>query len=336
MKKLLPFLFLALVSVCKADTTTPRLGLTLPTIGSPTWGQKINGNFQILDATVAINGQGGGGSGTSSLQIQLGGVQVSSPTATINFSSLTFTANQSPTGQANITSMVDVTGAQLNYQYLFNGSSAVWAPQGTSFTFAIATFDDGQAATQEIGTGVWKSTGSLSFTATYTNGPPIGSTITFSGWSALSMSFPFTSATSVANVNYPTVAGTTVFTLASQKTTIATKTLTHTFNNDRYWGVNAISVGSYTSADIRALSNHDLTNSIPNTFTVSPGAGQYIVYAYPSRLGTATFSVGGFAGGFNPAVTASVTNASGYTENYSVYSSVNSNLGSTTVVVTTP
>ena len=123
---------------------------------------------------------------------------------------------------------------------------------------------------------------------------------------------------------------------SAQKTGTATKTITHTFNNDRYWGVNLISSGVYSSADIRALASNDLTNSIPATFTVNPGASQYIVYAYPSRLGTASFTVNGFTGGFNAPVTTSVTNASGYTENYSVYSSVNPNLGSTTVVVTTP
>lgn len=45
---------------------------------------------------------GGGGGGTPTLQISLGGTQVSSPTATVNFSSFSFTANQSPVGQANI------------------------------------------------------------------------------------------------------------------------------------------------------------------------------------------------------------------------------------------
>lgn len=53
MKKLIAFAFLMISShICMADTKTPRLGLILPTIGSPTWGQKINGNFQILDSTV--------------------------------------------------------------------------------------------------------------------------------------------------------------------------------------------------------------------------------------------------------------------------------------------
>jgi len=127
-------------------------------------------------------------------------------------------------------------------------------------------------------------------------------------------------------------------TLTAQKTGTATKTITHTFNNDRYWGLSTISSGSYTSGDIRSLTGggNDLTNSIPTVFTVNAGAGQYIVYSYPSRLGTATFSVGGFVGGFNGPFTTSVTNSSGFSETYNVYSSVNPNLGSTTVTVTTP
>ena len=62
------FALLAIGSLAHADTTTNRLGLTLPTVGSPTWGAKINGNFQILDSTtnwacLGPNCSGGGGSG---------------------------------------------------------------------------------------------------------------------------------------------------------------------------------------------------------------------------------------------------------------------------------
>ena len=231
---------------------------------------------------------------------------------------------------------VSTAGISINYQPCYDGTQWVMIPVAGSCSFSVATFADSLAATIEEGTGVWKSSGTINFTASYSNGPPIGSTITYAGWSALPLASPFTSTTSIANVNYPAVAGTVVFTLTAQKTGTATKTITHTFNNDRYWGVNLISSGVYSSADIRALASNDLTNSIPATFTVNPGASQYIVYAYPSRLGTASFTVNGFTGGFNAPVTTSVTNASGYTENYSVYSSVNPNLGSTTVVVTTP
>lgn len=37
-----------------ADTTTTNSGLVKPTIGSPTWGGKINGNFDIIDSSFAI------------------------------------------------------------------------------------------------------------------------------------------------------------------------------------------------------------------------------------------------------------------------------------------
>jgi hypothetical protein len=347
MKKLLPFLFLALSSFCYADSTTNRLGLTLPTIGSPTWGQKINGNFQIIDATVAALGARNviNSSTTYNAYVQFN--------STVNFHNLKSGSGQcigidassntiiipcgSGGGSLATLSDVHLTSPISNDLLTYNGTVWVNAPAGTSFSFSIASFGDSLPATVEQGVGIWKSTGNINFLASYSNGPPIGSTITFSGWaSPLIMSFPFTSIASAANVNFPSVGGTVVFVLSSQKSTTASASITHFFNNDRYWGVDNISSGSYTSGDIRALASNDLTNSIPNVFTVNPGAGQYIVYAYPSRLGTAIFSVGGFVGGFNSPVTASVTNASGFTENYSVYSSVNSNLGSTTVTVTTP
>lgn len=206
----------------------------------------------------------------------------------------------------------------------------------TPATFAVASFADSLSTTQEACTGIWKASGTINFTASYTAGPPISSTITYSGWTALPLASPFTSTTSIANVNCPAVQGTVVFTITAKKVGTATRAITHTFNNRRYWGVSPISSGTYSSADVRAVANNDLVDSIPNSFTLAPGSGEYILYAYPARLGTATFTVDSFQGGFLPAVTASVTNASGFTENYSVYRSFNSNLGSTTVTVTTP
>lgn len=51
--------------------------------------------------TTAATGIGGGGS-TTTLRVSLGGVQISSPTTTINFSSNSFLANESPANSANI------------------------------------------------------------------------------------------------------------------------------------------------------------------------------------------------------------------------------------------
>lgn len=49
--KLLALLLLS--SLGFADTTTNRLGLTLPTVGSANWANKVNNNFAILDAATA-------------------------------------------------------------------------------------------------------------------------------------------------------------------------------------------------------------------------------------------------------------------------------------------
>lgn len=288
-------------------------------------------NAGQLRTDCTVSGSGGGG--TPALSISLGGVQISSPTGIINFSSRTFTVTQSPTGTANITSKVDTTTAIINYAYLFDGTNAVWAPQGTSYVFSVASFSDGLSSIQLIGSGVWKAAGGISFTASYNNGPPTSSTVTFSGWGTpLSMSSPFTSTTSVAAVNYPSVAGSVVFNLNSKKgTESGSSSITHTFYNYRYWGVSSVASG-YTEANIEALAGSDIANSVSNTFTVSAGASQYIIYSYPTRLGTATFTVGGFEGGFQPPETVSITNSAGFTENYYAYRSTNLNLGNTTVV----
>lgn len=278
---------------------------------------------------------GGGGGGASSLQVSVGGVQKSSPTATINFSSDTFSANQSPTGTANVT-VTDVShaGAQLNYAWLFNGSKGVWAPQGTSFSFGIASFSDGLSSIYEIGSGAWKGAGTITFSASYNNGPATSGYVTTSGWSNLNLTNTFQGPTASAqSVNYPAVGGSVTFTLnAAGAAGSASSSITHTFYNNVYWGLSTKNSG-YVAADITGLANKTLQNTYATTFTLSPGAGQYIIYAYPARLGTATFSVGGFTGGFDGPTTVSVTNASGYTENYYLWNSRASNLGSTTVTV---
>ena len=50
-------------------------------------------------------------------------------------------------------------------------------------------------------------------------------------------------------------------------------------------------------------------------------------------MGKPTFYVGGFEGGFDLLHTFLYTNSKGYSENYYVYKSINSSLGSTSVEV---
>ena len=76
-----------------------------------------------------------------------------------------------------------------------------------------------------------------------------------------------------------------------------------------------------------------LSNDPERTITVDAGAGEYIIYAYPARLGDVVFYVGGFEGGFEDPVELTLTNSSGYQETYKVYRSTNAGLGETTIDV---
>ena len=99
-----------------------------------------------------------------------------------------------------------------------------------------------------------------------------------------------------------------------------------TFLNGVYYGVGT------EDTDLLTL-NKKLQSGKGLTFTVNAADGQYIIYALPTRYGTPGFNMGGFDGGFSKYGTFSVTNASGYTENYDVWVSDNTGLGSTTVKV---
>jgi len=123
-------------------------------------------------------------------------------------------------------------------------------------------------------------------------------------------------------------------------TLIATDAREHTstkvaklyFYNQCYYGVAAIP-SSVNSEFIAGLASKILTGTKVRNITLNAGSGQYIWYAVPKRLGTCNFNVGGFDGGFQAPQTVSVTNESGYTEDYYVYRSTNANLGDTTVKV---
>lgn len=108
--------------------------------------------------------------------------------------------------------------------------------------------------------------------------------------------------------------------------TNANKTASIAFQNGVYYGV-ASDLSSVTSL------TKVLSGTKSRTITVNAGAGEYIIYAIPKRLGTVEFYVSGFEGGFDEPVEQDLTNESGYTEPYFVYKSTNANLGVTTVEV---
>lgn len=130
-----------------------------------------------------------------------------------------------------------------------------------------------------------------------------------------------------------TVTSNTIITLTvtDERDAVVTKSVTIAFQPKVYWGVSNKS--SLESGDILTLASSALAGSRARTFSVNAGEGEYIYYAIPSSFGTPTFNVGGFDGGFTKVGTISHQNASGYTQNYDVWKSVNPSLGQTGVTV---
>lgn len=245
----------------------------------------------------------------------------------------------------------DTTVAPTTNQVMkWNGST--WVPgsitNATEFSFLVTTFSVTPGTSPvEIGSGTWKTAGNLTFSATYQYSTGMtAASIQISGtgvtaWaSALSLSSPYTSGTSALDTLYPTPGTgsyrTMTFTITGTRGAEApTRTVNIAFANRRYWGTSTKSSG-YTEADVEGLGSNELTTTrLKSSFTATAGSGAYVIFATPFMLGAATFvdNATGFAFSMATPETVSVTNASGYTENYYVYRSTYANLGSVDVKV---
>lgn len=96
------------------------------------------------------------------------------------------------------------------------------------------------------------------------------------------------------------------------------------FANGVYYGA-AAEPTEYNSAFILGLTKEVQYNPI-SAFTVTAGEGQYIYFALPVRLKKVTLTTSGY-NSFTLVSTITFTNAFGYTEDYYVYKSENTNLG---------
>jgi hypothetical protein len=173
-----------------------------------------------------------------------------------------------------------------------------------------------------------------SFTASYTGGPATAATITDNdGNPALTLGDPFTAGTMPHTYVKTTNGASVTFTLSASKSAITdTATASFTWNPRGYYGASSVVVD--TEAEVEALASSGLQSSRARTFSVTAASGEYIWYAYPASFGAATFTVGGFEGGFDLVTsTLSITNANGVTQDYRLYRSTNPSLGLTTVVV---
>lgn len=175
---------------------------------------------------------------------------------------------------------------------------------------------------------------SPAFVASYVGGPATSATLTDSdGSTPVVLSSPYTNVTSPNTFAKTTNNASTTFTITSNKGAVQdTAQASFTWQPRAYWGASSVDVN--TEAEVEALASSGLQSSRARTFSVTPGSGEYIWYAYPASYGAPTFTVGGFEGGFTEvSTTLSITNAHGVTQNYRLYRSTNPNLGATTVTV---
>lgn len=154
---------------------------------------------------------------------------------------------------------------------------------------------------------------------------------------AISLAWSVNKAPATQNINgtpvsgnskqYSNVSSSTTYTLnVSDGQTSASRAVSVSFANQIYYGA------ASDLTNVTSLSKV-LSNTKTRTITVDAGAGEYIVYAIPARLGDVAFYVGGFEGGFEEPIEQTLENASGYQELYKVYRSTNANLGETTVEI---
>jgi len=252
-----------------------------------------------------------------------------------------FTSASADTGTARKIAFLQADGG-ITFDYIRNYD--VFKP--SDFLLQISSFTiPSLSTTQLIGSGTSLQLDGKVASALYTqtvNSATIsilnsnGTTDTTSGGFPQTLTTPFTTYNfdSGDSIWYPAAPGTQkkLRLTAVGASNTATADITLTFVNNVYYGVNTSTSANITTI-LAGTSSTVLSDSKARQFTVIAGTNEYIYYSYPSRLGTATFTVGGFEGGFSLISTQTHINSLGFSESYYVYRSDNKSLGSTTVVV---
>lgn len=206
----------------------------------------------------------------------------------------------------------------------WSGSSAVWAPKSaydiTSFAHANTLY--------EVGTVL----ANPAFTAAHSQTPDTLLLTNNQNVESKDVHATPTSFTSSQSYTFATPSYSVTWTLTGTKITSDVATRTASAAQKSFWGISTTPAN--TEAFVEALASSALDTDAARSFTVNATSTNKIYFAHPTRYGTPTFTVGGFEGGFTlRSSTISVTNAQGYTENYSLWESDVAGLGSTTVVV---
>lgn len=300
------------------------------------------------DAWIQTNVAGVGGAGTQG---------PTGPSGSFDFS-ITFDNNTGLTHQSNNTLGEDVGKARkimflqddgtLTFDFIRNYD--VFKP--SDFTFSVKTFTSDISSPVLVGASNYLLS-SLTITASYQFGPPItgnvyvtdpikgtGFPVYFPTGAMDSITFSTATLTAEAGGSLILRLEATGYTgiIGGPGRATSTKDITISFANSFLYGVTGASslgpnqfTGGWTS--------RITTNSIDQTQTVNVPIGEYIFFAYPRRLGDATFQIndlgiGGFSpqglGGVPGASAQTAGNLNGYVEQYLFYRSTNSGLGSNT------
>jgi len=239
---------------------------------------------------------------------------------------------------------VVITAAAKNETLIHNGTNWVDAAQGTTFTFSCTAFDDGLTTGILAGSGDWKAAEAITFTATYDNGPPTTATIAKSvnGGAYSDMNSmdgaAYTSGNNTATVAYPTVDQYIRFRLSSDDGTDSDIDYAAAlyFYNYIFYGASTTGSG-FSEANVEALST-SISASYTTSRSINAGASNYVVWAYPSRY-TSIHATGAIFNSvtmpFTAPETVSIANSAGLTENYKVFASTATNLGNSTLTLST-
>ena len=244
--------------------------------------------------------------------------------------------------------------SQTNYILMYNGTSFIPVPQGTSFQFGIDSFTVSGigSSIQQIGSGVWKAVGELTFNASYNAGPPTEASISLQdGLSGDGFSLgtsPFENTTNPNAINYPTSVGENQvgFRLSATKSIESASNDQNNlvdFRNFRAWG-SLTNNTSLVASNITTLSqsNAELsTNAIKDEYTFTVDSGKHFAYTYrdaftdPAMVYCGT-NLNKITVAMNPSDATAATpattqvsnyqNGNGFQENYRIIASKNTNI----------
>lgn len=211
----------------------------------------------------------------------------------------------------------------------WDGTQIKFGPPVGGVTFTIDSFSPAVSTLREVG----ESLASVSFTASYSVLPTSASIYDNQTTVTDPLTTPFASFTKVGPFTKSVNGQSVLFQLtATRGATVRTANVTFVWALRRYYG-NSSSQGPYNAAFISGLAQSSLGTTTSTTFTSPCGVGEHIYFALPTAYGTPTFYVGGFEGGFELVTSGVSVTVNGVPTTYDIWRTVQTNLGSTTVVV---